>query len=447
MYAYFFFFFGSSVSTQPTGQLRGYALLIGVVAIDCHAPVHAFPELRIRQDSTIHNSPTQAMALQPLCVRLLSGTMVYNGSRPHSLVELRDKVAATIGCECDELSFCSGDAALLSCIEDANERITVVRDQVMGLLGEFLKHVHFELPEYLRPAREHRPLLLAALARDSRALQHASPELRADRDFVLAAVAIRGSALRHASLKLRSDHEVVLAAVAKNGCALHHASPELRADKAVVLAAVASNCYALPYASAELRGDRDVALAAVKRNGHALQYASPELRGDRDVVLAAVVNRGHALQYASPELRADRDVVLAAVARDGLAMQHASPELQADRAVVLAAVASNGHALRHASPELRADRAVVMAAVASNRHALQYALQYASTESLARSSRGDGGRGEPRPHAAVCVSLLERLKTTTTDENRQRSSAAYAPRNPSPACRFHSASPSHAQEK
>ena len=172
-------------------------------------------------------------------MRLLSGAAVYEGLRPHSLSELRDEVAATLGCECDELSFCSGDAALLSCIEDANERITVVRDQVMGLLGEFLKHVHFELPEYLRPAREHRPLLLAALARDCRAMQHASPELLADHDFVLAAVAISGYALRHASPKLRSDREVVLAAVATNGCALQHASPELRADQDLVLAAMA----------------------------------------------------------------------------------------------------------------------------------------------------------------------------------------------------------------
>ena len=167
-----------------------------------------------------------------------------------------------MGCECDELSFCSGDAALLSCIEDANERITVVRDQVMGLLGEFLKHVHEELPEYLRPAREHRPLLLAALARDCRALQHASPELRADRDLVLAAVAHHGDALVHASAELRADRDFVLAAVASKGYALQHVAPQLRADLAVVLAAVAQNGRALEYASVELRAIREVVQAA-----------------------------------------------------------------------------------------------------------------------------------------------------------------------------------------
>jgi hypothetical protein len=63
---------------------------------------------------------------QRLCVRLLSGATVYDGPRPHSLVELRDEVAVTMGCECDELSFCSKDA-VLSCLEDADEQITVVR--------------------------------------------------------------------------------------------------------------------------------------------------------------------------------------------------------------------------------------------------------------------------------------------------------------------------------
>jgi len=181
------------------------------------------------------------MASRRLCVRLLSGATVYEGLRLHSLAKLRDEVAASMGCECDELSFCSGDATVLGCIEDADEQITVVRDKVMGLLGEFLKHVHGELPEHLRPAREHRRLLLAALARDFRAMQHASPELLADHDFVLAAVARNGHALVHASAELRADRDVVLAAVAHNGYALQYASPELRADRAMVMAAMASN--------------------------------------------------------------------------------------------------------------------------------------------------------------------------------------------------------------
>ena len=303
-----------------------------------------------------------------LCVRLLSGATVYEGPRPHSLAELRDEVAATMGCKCDELSFCSGDA-VLSSIEDVDEQITVVRDEVMGLLGEFLKRARGKLPEHLRPAREHRRLLLTALERDSRAIQHASPELLADRDFVLTAVAISARAplanecavLQYASTELRADRDVVLAVVAHNGYALGYASSELRADRDVVLAAVASDGYALGYASSELRADRAVVTAALAQNGHALQHASPELLADRDFVLTAVAIRARAplankcsvLKYASPELRADRNVVLAAVASDGYALSYASSELRADQAVVTAALAN--HALRYAAFKLRAD--------------------------------------------------------------------------------------------
>ena len=149
------------------------------------------------------------MASKRLCVRLLSGATVYEGPRPRSLAELRDEVAAALGCgERNELSFCSGDA-VLACIEDADEQITIVRENVMGLLGEFMKYMRREvLPEHLWPAREHRRLLLSALAHDSFALQHAAPELLDDPEFVLAAVAISGHALMHVSAKVRADRAV-----------------------------------------------------------------------------------------------------------------------------------------------------------------------------------------------------------------------------------------------
>ena len=190
------------------------------------------------------------MASRRLCVRLLSGDVVYEGCAPGSLALLREDVAAAIGCEWkDELVFCSGDA-VLDCIEDAGEEITAVRDQVVGLLKEFLWHANKdELPERLWPAREHRRLILAAVAINGRVLQHASVELRADRDVVLAAVTSNGYALEHASVELRADRDVVLAAVTKNGYALQFASTELRADRTVVVAAVANDRYALQYAS------------------------------------------------------------------------------------------------------------------------------------------------------------------------------------------------------
>jgi hypothetical protein len=268
------------------------------------------------------------MTSKRLRVRLLSGDVVYDGCAPRSLTQLREEVAAaTMGCEWkDELVFCSGDT-VLDCIEDVGDEITAVRDPVMGLLGEFLRHAYkSELPERLWPVREHRRLILAAVAINGHALQHASPELRADRAVVLAAVETNSHALVHASAELRADRDVVLAAVAHNGYVLQYASPELRANRDFVLAAVASSSYALRYASAELRADRVVVMAALENDGHALQYASPELQADQDVVLAAVARSSYALRYASAELQADQNVVLAA---------YASAELRADRDVAL----------------------------------------------------------------------------------------------------------------
>jgi len=117
---------------------------------------------------------------------------------------------------------------------------------------------------------------------------------------------------------------VVFAAVAQDGRALEYASPELKADKEVVLAAVAQDGFALEYASEELKADKEVVLAAVAQEWGALEYASAELKADKEVVLAAVAQDGFALEYDSVELKADKEVVLAAVAQDGRALEFAS---------------------------------------------------------------------------------------------------------------------------
>jgi hypothetical protein len=78
-----------------------------------------------------------------LRVRALFGGVVYEGARPGSLEELRRRVAADLGLDegaALELAFCGGDAVLQR-IEEAGEEVAVVRDEVMGLLGEFVRHV------------------------------------------------------------------------------------------------------------------------------------------------------------------------------------------------------------------------------------------------------------------------------------------------------------------
>jgi len=87
-----------------------------------------------------------------LCMRLLSGDLVYGGLRPCSLAKLRDDVAAVMGCSARERIFCSGDAVLDS-IQDADKCIAVVRDKVMGCLPEFLKYASGKLRASLASSR------------------------------------------------------------------------------------------------------------------------------------------------------------------------------------------------------------------------------------------------------------------------------------------------------
>ena len=174
------------------------------------------------------------------------------------MTELQQNAATALNIQHsnEELVFFNEDT-VLTCIENAGEHITVVRDPVMGLLSEFVTMSYSrgedDLPERYWPVRDHKRFMLLALASNGQALRFASDELRADRDLVRVAVA-------------QCDH------------ALKHASDELRADPDVVRAALAQDSSALRYASAELRADQDVVLAAVVRHGSALEYASPSSR-------------------------------------------------------------------------------------------------------------------------------------------------------------------------
>ena len=89
-----------------------------------------------------------------------------------------------------------------------------------------------------------------------------------------------------AAASLKADKDLVLAAVALNGRAIEHASPALKADKAVVLVAL-QHGVALSCASDALKADKDLVIAAVALNGRAIEHASPELQADPEVIAAA----------------------------------------------------------------------------------------------------------------------------------------------------------------
>lgn len=95
-----------------------------------------------------------------------------------------------------------------------------------------------------------------------------------EKDFVLAAAA------------RTRDRSVILAALAWQGSALQHAEEPLKRDREFVLAAVARNASALRYANALLKKEKEFVLDAVAISGRALRYADRKLRRDRKPCLS-----------------------------------------------------------------------------------------------------------------------------------------------------------------
>eukprot|EP00931_Biecheleriopsis_adriatica_P102375 TRINITY_DN77354_c0_g1_i1.p1 TRINITY_DN77354_c0_g1~~TRINITY_DN77354_c0_g1_i1.p1 ORF type:complete len:968 (+),score=273.11 TRINITY_DN77354_c0_g1_i1:87-2990(+) len=146
--------------------------------------------------------------------------------------------------------------------------------------------------------------------------------------LMMKAVQRHGKALEHASVGLKLIRELVLAAVQNDGEALQFAAEEHKADRQLVLEAVQQNGHALQFAAEELHSDRDVLLGAVKQDGTALQHIKDPAAIDQEVMIAAVQQNGHALQYAPEELKKDDEVVKQAVMQDPKALEFVPEELQ-----------------------------------------------------------------------------------------------------------------------
>eukprot|EP00928_Gymnodinium_smaydae_P004592 TRINITY_DN11560_c0_g1_i1.p1 TRINITY_DN11560_c0_g1~~TRINITY_DN11560_c0_g1_i1.p1 ORF type:complete len:389 (-),score=52.09 TRINITY_DN11560_c0_g1_i1:563-1615(-) len=281
-----------------------------------------------------------------------------------------------------------------------------------------------------------RSVMLAAVEVEPLYLQCASLDLQGDRDFVLAAImSVQpgnpvGVLLKFASDSVRADRELILLAVERDGRALQHASVDVQIDHEVILSALAhamqapdvacmvgeafkkcraqivrkiveahglmlayvtetlqgdfeavlQNGFALQFAAPALRADFPVVSSAVQRHGGALQFASADLRANRDIVLSAVVQHGDALQYASDDLKFDRELVLAAVNSWGLALQHASESLRSDYEVATRAVTKDGNALQYVSGELAANKKLATTAISQCHHAIRFVDQSLSDD-------------------------------------------------------------------
>lgn len=171
-----------------------------------------------------------------------------------------------------------------------------------------------------RAMREDKDVVMAAVQKNCWDFKYAAEELKADKDVALTAVREMGSLLQYVPEKLRGDKEVVLTAC-RNPRALQYASPSMKADKDCIIAAMqgfqdyddlAKLCKEVPAAAME---DRDLAMAMVKKHNKLLSHLPDKLKDDKEVVLEAHRREGAypCLTYASQRLKADWEVVATAI--------------------------------------------------------------------------------------------------------------------------------------
>jgi predicted nucleic acid-binding Zn-ribbon protein len=143
-------------------------------------------------------------------------------------------------------------------------------------------------------------VVVAAVAKDGRALKYAPKQFKQDAEVVLAAVNRAGWLLQYAHHDMQANFDVVFAAATQDGTAIRHASYALQRNKQIVLAALKTFSYALTAFNAdELWNDKEFVLAAVNSDGRMLIHAPPLLRADKDVVLAACTQNLRAMKYAN----------------------------------------------------------------------------------------------------------------------------------------------------
>ncbi|EDP8647562.1 DUF4116 domain-containing protein [Salmonella bongori] len=214
--------------------------------------------------------------------------------------------------------------------------------------------------------------MLDKVAKNYKALAHASENLKNDYDIALSAVSQGGTAIMSISDKLKKNREIIMAAVKTSGNALKFADKKFKDDKEVVLAAVQQSGESLKFASTRLTKDRSIILAAVKSSGIALRYANEKFKDDKEVVLAAVQQSGEALKFASERLKNDRDILLTAVQLSGVSLLYFPNKFRDDKQLVLIAVQNNGILLQHTSERLKDDEDVVKKAVQGHPAALLF---------------------------------------------------------------------------
>lgn len=169
--------------------------------------------------------------------------------------------------------------------------------------------------------RNNRETVLAAISQHGHLLQYAGLEFKNTKDLAMTALETSKEGhipnlVKSLSLELRNDKDVIFKAANKNVGALEHASPEIKAERSFMLSLVKNHPYCFNYMNNELKNDKeliDIALSQPNPTGSpndVLKSLSDDFKDDKEIVKKAVQQSGMVLRHASTRLRNDKEFVL-----------------------------------------------------------------------------------------------------------------------------------------
>eukprot|EP00438_Fugacium_kawagutii_P031445 Skav200321 [mRNA] locus=scaffold1760:34825:41939:- [translate_table: standard] len=244
---------------------------------------------------------------------------------------------------------------------------------------------------------------MAAVMKNPKAIQFASPELRSNkeimlvaikkdidtadfldagawqnRDFVIEAVRVDWQLLRMACEEFLRDPEIVLAAIESNWDAVSVAAPEAWEYMKVPRAAAVTGGWTVHnvaphYLQARLRADKEFALHCVRLDWRNLEKIDEELLEDFDIALAAVRQDWRALRWIHKDLQGHEEIVKVAVEHNFLCITKSLDELPIEQPLVLRIVQQNWEVFAYLTEELRSDKEIAYSAISQNWRALEFA--------------------------------------------------------------------------
>lgn len=251
------------------------------------------------------------------------------------------------------------------------EKFTMDRDVIRAAISSGKTYTMDIAPqEFLRD----REIVLEACQYSENVLIRTDKDIRQDRDFVLKVLRTCPIYnIYHIDAIFFADKEVVLATIANNGGSIHrvsisHTSKKLLEDRDVALAAVTCYPRALQILTA-FQDDEEIVSVAVRKILSVIRYASERFRQNRKLILSAIPTAQDASLSNIEgiyDYRNDYEMIMEFVSRRGCDITYLPISLQHDPKILMAALRNTGRSLMMLHPPVDLTREMILAGVSSH---------------------------------------------------------------------------------